>query len=66
MNGFSEERYNKKNDAIISISKITDYKIKDHVADDQIISADIIHEENHVISPSMTPIVSEWLDFFSG
>jgi hypothetical protein len=23
-------------------------------------------EEKHVISPSMTPIVSEWLDFFSG
>jgi hypothetical protein len=26
----------------------------------------VIYEEKHVISPLMTPIVSEWLDFFSG
>jgi hypothetical protein len=25
-----------------------------------------VTEEKHVISPSMTPIVSKWLDFFSG
>jgi hypothetical protein len=25
-----------------------------------------VSEEKHVISPLMTPIVSEWLDFFSG